>query len=70
MITMHKGGRTKQVDEGDVIGQIKNGWSIQEEVRAVLRAPKKNTEDTPAVEVVASEQGENDEANLKEKDDE
>jgi hypothetical protein len=67
---MYKGDRTKEVADHEVSGQLKNGWAVKGEIKAVLRPVKKNTEDTPAVEVFASEQGENDEANLKENNDE
>jgi len=64
MVTMVKLGGTKEVPEHDVKGQIKNGWAVQDnEVKAVLRKPKQNTEDTPAVEDTSSEQGDNDDAN-------
>lgn len=66
MVTMTKLGKTKQVPEHDVKGQVKNGWVVAHsdvEITAVLRKPKKNTEDTPAVEEISSEQGDNDDAN-------
>lgn len=63
MVTMKKGNRTKQVDQDNVLGQLKNGWELADnETRAVLRPVKKNAEETPAVEEASSEQGDDDEA--------
>lgn len=69
MITMYKMGKTKQVPEDDVKGQLKNGWNLDEgdsEVKAVLRPVQKDADVTPAVEDDSSEQGDDDEANLEE----
>ena len=68
MKTVTKGLLTREVRDNQVDRHISNGWQIvgkQAEVKAVLVAPKKNTEETPAVEVVASEQGDIKEATLK-----
>jgi len=62
MITMYKGNRTKQVEERDVPGQMKNGWAVDTEVKAVVKPVKKNAEETPAVEEASSEQGDDDKA--------
>lgn len=70
MVTMKKGTKTKQVPDWDVKGQIKNGWAVDNaEVRATLRPTKKNADETPAVEI-ASEQGDDDKANLEENENE
>lgn len=67
MITMHKMGKTKEVPEEDVKGQLKNGWTLEEgEVTAVLRPVQREADETPAVEDDSSEQGGDDEANLEE----
>ena len=67
MITMYKMEKTKQVPEEDVKGQLKNGWNLKEgEVTAVLRPVSIEADETPAVEEESSEQGGDDEANLKE----
>lgn len=65
MIKMTKGPNVKEVPEDRVQHNILNGWSVDTQITAILRRSKKNTEDTPAVEDIASEQGEH-EANLKE----
>lgn len=70
MVILKKGNRVKTVDESDVKGQLKNGWTIDAdtEVKAVLRPAKKNAEETPAVEVIASEQGDDDKEAITEGD--
>lgn len=69
MKTVTRGLLTREVRDEQVARHISNGWQLvgkEVAVKAVLTMPKKNTEETPAVEVVDdSEQGDIKEATLK-----
>lgn len=62
MKQVKKNNVVREVRDNQVERHVRNGWTL-------ISQTKKNTEETPAVEVVASEQGEY-EANLKENNDE
>lgn len=72
MIKVAKRGMVREIRSNQLERYLANGWTQVDEgkVSAVLKPRVKNTEETPAVEVIASEQGDNDEANLKENEDE
>lgn len=55
-----KNGLVREVRENQVERHVRNGWTVVNDEKIILKPvkPKKNTEDTPAVEDVTSEQGE------------
>lgn len=53
-----KQGRTREIRDNQLERHLRNGWhKVEQEVKAVLTKPKKDTEDAPAVDT-ESEQGE------------
>jgi hypothetical protein len=71
MIKVIRRGQEREIRDNQLERYLNNGWQqADHKVVAVLKPRVKNTEVTPAVEDASSEQGDNDEANLKENENE